>query len=115
MKKMTVWVRGAVLLATVAGSAGVAGVAYAGNAAAGKEKAKACAACHGADGNTPISPDIPKLAGQNADYLVKSLQGYKSGTRKNPVMAPMGSNLSQRDMEDLAAYFSSQQGLVTFK
>lgn len=84
----------------------------AGNATAGKEKAKACAACHGADGNS-ASADFPKLAGQHADYIVKSLQGYKNGTRKNPVMAPMGSNLSQRDMEDLAAYFSQQQGLTT--
>ena len=84
----------------------------AGNAAAGKEKAKACAACHGADGNS-ASADFPKLAGQHADYIVKSLQGYKNGTRKNPVMAPMGSNLSQRDMEDFAAYFSQQQGLTT--
>ena len=90
------------------------GSVVAGNAAAGKEKAKACAACHGADGSNPIA-DNPKLAGQQADYIVKALQGYKSGTRKNPIMAPMGSNLSQRDMEDLAAYFSSQQGLTTFK
>ena len=88
--------------------------ASAGNAAAGKEKAKACAACHGADGNS-ASPDFPKLAGQHADYLIKSLQGYKAGTRKNAIMAPMGANLSQRDMEDLAAYFSSQPGLTTFK
>ena len=88
----------------------------AGNAEAGKEMAKKdCAACHGADGNTPISPDIPKLAGQSADYLVKSLQGYKSGVRKNPIMVPMGGKLSQRDMEDLAAFFASQQGLVIFK
>lgn len=92
----------------------VSGTAMAGNAEAGKEKAKACAACHGADGNS-ASADFPKLAGQHADYLVKSLQGYKSGTRKNPIMAPMGTNLSQRDIEDLAAYFSSQPGLVTFK
>ena len=58
---------------------------------------------------------VAELAGQNADYLVKSMQGYKAGTRKNPIMAPMGANLSQRDMEDLAAYFSSQPGLVTFR
>lgn len=109
MKKMSVWVGSAILLA------GVASVSQAGNIAAGKEKAKACAACHGADGNTPISPDTPKLAGQHADYLVKSLQGYKSGVRKNPVMAPMATNLSQRDMDDLAAYFASQRGLSTFK
>lgn len=88
--------------------------ALAGNATAGKEKAKACAACHGPDGNS-ASADFPKLAGQHADYLVKALQAYKNGTRKNPVMAPMGANLSQRDMEDLAAFFSQQQGLTTFK
>jgi cytochrome c553 len=90
------------------------GAAFAGNAAAGKEKAKACAACHGADGNSATA-DFPRLAGQHTDYLVKSLQGYKSGVRKNPVMAPMAANLSQRDMEDLAAFFSSQPGLTTFK
>lgn len=92
------------------------GTAIAGNVDAGREIAKkTCAACHGADGNTSVSPDTPKLAGQHADYLVKSLQAYKSGARKNPIMAPMGANLSQRDMEDVAAYFASQQGLTTFK
>lgn len=106
MRKMVALFCGAALMSS--------GVALAGNIAAGKEKAKACAACHGADGNS-ASADFPKLAGQNADYLVKSLQGYKAGTRKNPIMAPMGANLSQRDMEDLAAFFAAQQGLVTFK
>jgi len=88
--------------------------AMAGNAEAGKEKSKPCTACHGADGNS-ASADFPKLAGQQADYIVKSLQGYKAGTRKNPIMAPMAANLSQRDIEDLAAYYSKQQGLVTAK
>ena len=88
--------------------------AWAGNVDAGKEKSKPCAACHGADGNS-ASADFPKLAGQNADYLIKAMQGYKSGARKNPIMAPMGANLSQRDMEDLAAYFSAQEGLKTAK
>ena len=106
MKKITMLVGGAALV--------MSAHAMAGNAAAGKEKAKVCAACHGADGNS-ASADFPKLAGQHYDYLVKSLQGYKSGARKNPIMAPMGANLSLRDMEDLAAYFSQQQGLVTFK
>jgi cytochrome c553 len=88
--------------------------AMAGNVAAGKEKAKACVQCHGADGNS-ASADFPKLAGQHADYLIKTMQGYKNGTRKNPVMSPMAANLTQRDMEDLAAYFSRQQGLSTFR
>jgi cytochrome c553 len=108
MQKIITIVCGALLMGAVA-SAGAAG-----NAAAGKEKAKACATCHGVDGNS-ASADFPKLAGQNADYIVKSLQGYKASTRKNPIMAPMAANLSQRDMDDLAAYFSQQQGLSTFK
>lgn len=109
MHKITALVFSSALMVSVVG-----GSAMAANAEAGKEKAKVCAACHGADGNSAAA-DFPKLAGQHADYIVKSLQGYKSGTRKNPVMAPMGANLSQRDMEDLAAYFSHQEGLVTFK
>ena len=106
MKKIIMFIFGVVVMAS--------GHAMAGNATAGKEKSKACVACHGVDGNS-ASADFPRLAGQQNDYLVKSLQGYKSGTRKNPIMAPMGANLSQRDIEDLAAYFSQQQGLVTFK
>lgn len=107
---MNKWIAASVGAALVVAS----GAGFAANVAAGKEKAKVCAACHGADGNAPIA-DNPRLAGQQADYILKALQGYKSGTRKNPVMAPMAGNLSQRDMEDLAAFFSSQQGLTTFK
>jgi cytochrome c553 len=86
--------------------------AAAGDAEAGQSKTKTCAACHGADGNSPTAPDIPRLGGQHYDYLVAALQGYKSGTRKNPIMNPLAANLSQRDMQDVAAYFSSQKGLV---
>lgn len=82
-----------------------------GNAAAGKEKSAVCAACHGADGNS-ATPDFPKLAGQNADYMVKALSDYKSGARKNPIMGGQVTNLSKQDMADLAAYFSSQTGLT---
>ena len=87
--------------------------ALAGDAEAGKRKSQTCAACHGPDGNTPIGPDFPRLGGQHYDYLVKSLQGYKSGARKNPVMNPLAANLTQRDIEDLAAFFAGQRGLVT--
>jgi len=87
------------------------GFANAANPAAGKEKAKSCAACHGPDGNS-AAPDFPRLAGQHYDYLVKSLSDYKAGERKNAIMAPQAANLSKRDIEDLAAYFSQQQGLV---
>jgi cytochrome c553 len=83
----------------------------AGSADRGAEKAKqVCAACHGADGNTPLQPEYPRLAGQHADYLVKALRDYKSGARKNAIMGSQAANLSRQDMLDLAAYFSSLQG-----
>ena len=88
--------------------------AQAGDPEAGKEKSRPCAACHGPDGNSP-APEFPKLAGQHYDYLVKTMRDYKSGARKNAIMAPQVANLNQRDFEDLAAYFSQQQGLVTRK
>lgn len=86
--------------------------AYAGDAAAGKTKSKTCAACHGPDGNS-ASPEFPRIAGQHYDYLVKTLKRYKAGERKNAIMAPQAANLSRRDIEDLAAYYSQQRGLVT--
>lgn len=91
-------------------SALVAGNALAGNPLAGEKKSKPCEACHGPAGNS-ASPDFPRLAGQHYDYLVKSLGDYKSGARKNPIMAPQAANLSKRDMEDLAAYYAQQRGL----
>jgi cytochrome c553 len=86
--------------------------ALAGDADAGKKKSQTCVACHGADGNS-VAPDFPKIAGQHYDYLLKALKDYKSGARKSPIMAPLAANLTQRDMEDLAAWYSSQTGLVT--
>ena len=80
----------------------------AGDATAGKAKSATCAACHNPDGNS-ANPQYPKLAGQSADYLLKQLQEYKSGARANAIMAGMVAPLSPQDMEDLAAYFSSQQ------
>lgn len=87
-------------------------VAYAGDPAAGKEKAKVCAACHGENGVSQ-APDFPKLAGQYNDYLTRALNDYKSGARKNPIMAGQVANLKKEDIADLAAYFSSQQALAT--
>jgi cytochrome c553 len=84
----------------------------AGDAALGRQKSQACAACHGADGNTPTGPDFPRLAGQHHDYLMKALRDYKSGERKNPIMAAQVGNLNPQDMADLAAFYSSQKGLL---
>lgn len=90
----------------------VAVPAAAADAEAGKEKSKVCAACHGADGNS-TAPDFPRLAGQHYDYLLRALDEYKTGARKNAIMMPMIEKLTKRDMEDLAAYFSQEKGLVT--
>jgi cytochrome c553 len=81
-----------------------------GNYEAGKAKSTPCAGCHGADGVSTV-PSFPKLAGQNRDYLYHSLKDYKSGKRKNPIMAGQVQNLSDADMNDLAAYFSKQKGV----
>jgi cytochrome c553 len=78
-----------------------------GDAGAGAQKAKPCAACHGADFNSPVSADIPRLAGQYEDYLARALSDYKEGTRKNPVMAGQAQALSRQDILDLAAYLAS--------
>ena len=92
----------------------VSATASAGNPDAGKEKSRACAACHGADGNSATA-DFPRLAGQHSDYLVRAMKDYKSGARKNPIMQPQVANLSVRDMEDIAAFYGKQSGLVTKK
>jgi cytochrome c553 len=87
----------------------------AGNAESGKQKSQACAACHGPDGNQPTTPDFPRLAGQHQDYLLKSLRDYKSGARKNPIMAGQVANLTAQDMADLAAFFAKQPGTLHVK
>ena len=88
----------------------VASAAYAGNPEAGKKKAaEVCAACHGPDGNKPSDPTQPVLAGQHEDYLVRALTDYKIGRRNNPIMKGFASQLSKKDIEDLAAWFSRQK------
>jgi len=84
--------------------------ALAGDPVAGQQKSAVCAACHGADGNSPV-PMHPRLAGQYADYLEFALTSYRSGARDNPIMKGMSAALSDEDIADLAAYFASQKGL----
>lgn len=72
-----------------------------------------CVACHGADGATTVAPDYPVLAGQPADYLVHALRDYKSGKRKNPIMAGIISGVDEGDFEAIAEFFSKQQALCT--
>ncbi len=82
-----------------------------GDASAGQAKSALCATCHGADGNSQLSIN-PKIAGQKASYIVKQLQDFKSGARVGPTMAAMVAALSDEDMEDIAAWYSSQQPTV---
>ena len=91
-------------------------VQAAGNAAAGKAKAaQVCAACHGPEGNKPTAPENPILAGQHPDYLVKALKDYKSGKRNNAIMKGFAAALSNRDIEDLAAWFAGQKSNLHFQ
>ena len=75
-----------------------------------------CAACHGEDGNKMLTPETPKIGGQRADYLAKSLEDYRSGSRKNMFMAGVAQALSDEEIEALAAYFAAQDSqLYTLK
>ena len=82
------------------------GSALAGDAAAGKAKAASCAGCHGANGISS-NPMWPNLAGQQPGYLVKQMKAFRDGTRTDPMMSPMAKPLSDADIENIAAYFSS--------
>jgi len=102
------------ILALIA-AAGLAATASAADVAAGAAKAKeVCAACHGADGN---STDVnnPRLAGQHRDYIAKALRDYKSGERNNAIMKGFAAALSKQDIDNLAAYFSSQKSTLGVK
>jgi cytochrome c553 len=83
----------------------------AGDAAAGQEKSAACQACHGTDGRG-ADPSFPVLAGQHASYLAQALRDYREGKRRNPVMSGFALNLSDRDIDDLAAWYASLEGLT---
>ena len=67
-----------------------------------------CVACHGKDG-VGLTADYPTLSGQHADYIVRALQDYKKGSRKNAIMTAFAGQLSDADIEAAAAYYSSQQ------
>ena len=77
-----------------------------------KEKAATCAACHGADGNsdTPAQSQYPRLAGQYHDYLARALHEYKSGERKNAIMAGFAATLSEAEIQGLSDYFGHMPG-----
>lgn len=96
------------VILTLVISLGVTGIAFAkGDVAAGKGKAATCTACHGATGVSP-APIWPNLAGQGERYLAKQISEIKEGTRSVPEMMPFVSALTRQDIEDLAAFYSSQ-------
>ena len=78
-----------------------------------EQKLSACAACHGVNGDKPVVPNYPILAGQYADYLVNSLQAYKSGRRKHPIMNAQVKllGLTDSDIKKMGQYFSKKKSL----
>ncbi len=86
------------------------------DSAAGQAKAKqVCAACHGENGDKPLQPEYAILAGQHRDYLVKALNDYKSGARKNAIMGAQAQTLTRDDIRDVAEWFSSRSGPLAVK
>lgn len=83
----------------------------AGDAAAGERKSAVCAACHGADGNSELGSN-PKLAGQNVRYLVKQMTDIKEGNRTVALMTGLLDNMSEQDLEDIAAYYAEQEHTI---
>ncbi|HZF30902.1 MAG TPA: c-type cytochrome [Gammaproteobacteria bacterium] len=84
------------------------------SAAAEQTKVDAtCVACHGAQGSKATTPQTPRLAGQQRDYLVQALTDYRKKARSNVIMAAMAAPLTDEQIRELAAYYSLQQGLVT--
>jgi cytochrome c553 len=86
----------------------------AGDAVSGRTKAETCLGCHGVPSYTNVYPSyhVPKLAGQNADYIVQALKAYQNGQRTHSTMHANSSNLSEQDMADIAAYFNSANQIV---
>src|SRR5215471_16483739 len=84
-----------------------------GDAAAGKQKTWTCEGCHGIPDYRTAYPEVypvPKLGGQIAGYIVKALQDYKSGSRKNMTMRAIAAKLSEQDIADIAAYYAASAG-----
>ncbi len=81
-------------------------LAYSGDIDTGREKAQACTACHGANG-VSISDTIPNLAGQRIGYIAKQLKAFREGARKNPLMNAMAGQLTDTDIDNVAAFFNS--------
>ena len=88
-----------------AAASGAVAAAEGGDPAAGKAKAGLCAACHGPAGIS-VNPLWPSLAGQQREYLAAQIRAFRDGVRVEATMQPFVQNLSDRDVEDLAAYYA---------
>jgi cytochrome c553 len=104
-------------LALLAVSFSVQASSLAGDPAAGRalanrkpEGGQACVECHGSDGDATTANSYPRLAGQYPEYLANALRDYRSGRRGNAIMANQVAELSDQDINNLAAYFGSLDG-----
>ena len=82
--------------------------AYAADIEAGRQKSASCVGCHGVDGNSD-SPVNPDMAGQKEQYLVTTMLDYKSGKRQHSLMQAILAPMSEEDIRDMAAFYSSQK------
>jgi cytochrome c553 len=99
------------ILLVLAGSALAQAPASAGNAQAATSKISMCTGCHGIPGYKTVYPHVyyvPMINGQQPVYIVNALHAYKSGARSHPSMRAIAQSLSEQDMADLAAYYSSE-------
>ena len=104
-------VRSMIALLALLGTMGLSLSASAQDAKAGEKKAAMCIGCHGIPDYKASFPEVyrvPKIAGQNAKYIVSALNQYKKGDRKHPTMRGIAASLSDQDMADLAAFYSTE-------
>lgn len=111
MRASRPFLKGLALVALVLCTLGTAASVAAADVSAGRAKSMQCAVCHGPQGIATL-PEAPNLAGQNEIYLVKALNDFKSGARTNEMMTMMVANLSEADIENLAAYYQSIEIVV---
>lgn len=102
-------IRCAMLTALLGAAGGAAAQQPQARSAQAEPNVSMCVGCHGLAGYKTAYPEVyhvPKIAGQQAEYIVKALQAYKSGARRHPSMRGIAASLSDKDMADLAAYYA---------
>ena len=103
--KSKVFLAGIALVMFCVMSVASSALAEIGDPAAGKVRAAVCTACHGPDGIS-VNDNWPNLAGQKENYIIEQLESFQKGTRTNPLMSGVAKMLTQKDIHDVAAYFS---------